>query len=162
MKEANNLNCKFLIVTVDCAGKYSYINADGYEEWRPDSGQTMETLADIQKAVSEYNSLACLDLWHTSGINRNTWSVFGAIANPVNSNYTKYELDSDGNQIGTNPLSYVKGQSYYQIRDGSVVLEEYTGSAPYPYNNDQLHKSAKGYKRIGECIAGTIISAFGN
>lgn len=162
LAEANNLTCKIIIVTVDCAGKYAYINADGYEEWPPESGRTMETLSDVQKAVAEYNSLACLDLWHTSGINRNTWSVFGASADTVNTNYTVYELDASGNQVGTSPMKYVKGQSYYQIRDGAVVLEEYTGSAPYPYNKDQLHKSSEGYKRIGECIAGAIISAFGN
>lgn len=79
--EADNLTCKILIVTVDCAGKYEYIDADGYTEYPANSGQTMETLANIQKAVAEYNSLACCDLWHTSGINRNTWTIFGANPN---------------------------------------------------------------------------------
>jgi len=59
-------------------------------------------------------------------------------------------------------MRYTTGQSYYQWRDGEVVLEEYTGVAPFPYNGDQLHKSALGYQRIGECIAGAIIQNWGN
>lgn len=78
---ANNLTCKIMIVTVDCAGKYPYIDADGYTEYPSGSGRTMETLANIQKAVAEHNSLACVDLWHNSGINKNTWVVFGAEPN---------------------------------------------------------------------------------
>lgn len=121
---SNNLTCRLLIVTVDCAGKYNYIDADGYAEYPAGSGRTMETLANTQKAVANYNSLPCCDLWHNSGINRNTWNVFGAqaeayIENPTNT------------------------------------------STPYPHNGDQLHKNAAGYKRIGECIAGAIINAYG-
>ena len=81
LADAGNLACKILIVTVDCAGKYEYIDADGYAEYPAKSGQTMETLANIQKSVAEYNALACCDLWHTSGINSNTWSIFGANPN---------------------------------------------------------------------------------
>lgn len=125
LTEANNLTCKILVVTVDCSGKYDYIDADGYDEYPVGSGQSMETLANIQKAVAEYNSLPCLDLWHNSGINRNTWSVFGA-----------------------NPEAYIENPG--------------ESSAPYPHNGDQLHKSDAGYVRIGECIAGAIIKAYGN
>ena len=125
LTEADNLTCKLLIVTVDCAGKYNYIDADGYDEYPAGSGRTMETLANTQKAVAEYNSLACCDLWHTSGINRNTWSVFGA-----------------------NSESYIENPT--------------NTTTPYPHNGDQLHKSAKGYQRIGEVIAGAIIKAYGS
>ena len=81
LANANNLTCKLLIVTVDCAGKYPYIDADGYEQFPSGSGQTMETLANIQKAVAEANNIPCLDLWHNSGINRHTWTVYGANPN---------------------------------------------------------------------------------
>ena len=54
------------------------------------------------------------------------------------------------------------GESYYQIREGKVVLEKYEGAAPFPYIGDQLHKSPAGYRRIGEIIAGAIIAAYGN
>lgn len=125
LAEAENLTCKILIVTVDCAGKYNYIDADGYDEYPAGSGLTMETLANTQKAVAEYNSLACCDLWHTSGINRNTWSVFGA-----------------------NSEAYIENPT--------------NTDTPYPHNGDQLHKSDKGYQRIGEVIAGAIIKHYGN
>ena len=161
LESAENLTCKVMIVTVDCAGKYNYIDADGYEEYPSGSGITMETLANIQKAVAQANGLPCCDLWHNSGINKFTWGVYGASKNAVNENYTPYELDSEGNPVSTKRIKYVNGKSYYQVRDGEVVLEEYTGSAPYPYNGDQLHKSAEGYKQIGEAIAGCIIASYG-
>ena len=161
LKEANNLTCKVMVVTLDCAGRYDYIDADGYEEYPSGSGRTMETIANIQKAVAEYNSLPCCDLWHNSCINRFTWNVYGASDSPVNEMYSPYQLDSTGEAISSERIRYVKGTSYYQIRGGEVVLEEYTGNAPYPYNGDQLHKSAEGYRQIGECIVGTIVKAFG-
>lgn len=161
LEKANNLTCKLLIVTVDCAGKYPWIDADGYEEWPADSGRTMETLANTQKAVAEYNSLLCCDLWHNSGINKNTWNVFGSHNNSINEQYSPYELNAEGEPINQTRIKYVKGQSYYQWRDGKVVLEEYTGDSPYPYNGDQLHKSIPGYDRIGECMVGTIIKGYG-
>ena len=162
LTEAGNLTCRILIVTVDCAGKYPYIDANGYEEWPAGSGRTMETLANIQKAVAEANGLSCIDLWHDYGFNKHTWNVFGASANPVNEKYSPYQLDSSGNPVNNTRIRYVTGNSYYQVRDGKVVLEQYTGSSPYPYNGDQLHKSDKGYARIGEAIAGGIIHHFGN
>ena len=58
-------------------------------------------------------------------------------------------------------MRYVKGNSYYQLRNGRVVLEEYTGVAPYPFVGDQLHCSSLGYARIGECIVGSIIKSYG-
>lgn len=162
LQNANNLKCKLLIVTVDCAGRYNYIDADGYDEYPSGSGRSMETLANIQREVAEHNSILCCDLWHNSGINKHTWNVFGASSNPVNETYSPYELNSSGDPVNETRIKYVKGQSYYQIRNGEVVLEEYTGSSPFPYNSDQLHKSTEGYDRIGECIVGTIIKGYGN
>lgn len=124
LNSANNKTCKLLIVTVDCVGKYPYIDVDGYGEYPSGSGQTMEDIANMQKAVANANAIPCVDLWHNSGINRNTWSVFGKEAN-----------------------------AYYEDTTGR------TGT--YPHNGDQLHKSNEGYKRIGECIVGGIISAYG-
>lgn len=162
LEQADNLQCKLLVVTVDCAGKYPYIDADGYDEYPNGSGCTMETFANIQKAVAEYNSIPCCDLWHTSGINKHTWCLYGASSNAVNEKYTKYELDENGTIIGENPLKYENGKSYYQIRNGSPVQEVYAGSSPYPYNGDQLHKSDMGYQKIGQTITTSIISYFGN
>lgn len=161
LTKANNLNCKVLIATPHCAGKYNYVDADGYDEYPSNSGRTMQTLSNKIKEIANYNNIPVCDLWNNSGINKFTWSIYGAQANAVNENYTKYELNAQGEVIGEAPLRYVKGKSYYQLRNGQVVLEEYTGVSPYPFNGDQLHCSTKGYARIGECIVGSIIKSYG-
>ncbi len=161
LEDAGNLTCHVLVATPHCAGKYPYVDADGYEEYPVGTGQTMEKLSDTIKAVSQANNVAVCDLWHESGINRRTWGVFGAQKNAVNEQYAKYQLDASGKVVGSTPQRYVNGQSYYQKRNGSIVLEKYTGSSPYPFNGDQLHCSTEGYARIGECIVGAVIRAFG-
>lgn len=161
LSKAENLTCCFLIATPHCAGKYPYVDADGYDEYPDGTGQNMESLSNTIASVARVNNVPVCDLWHDSGINRYTWSVFGAQPLAVNEKYTKYQLDSAGNQVGTTPLRYMNGQSYYQKRDGSVVLEKYTGTSPYPFNGDQLHCNPTGYARIGECVVGAVIHAFG-
>lgn len=161
LEDAGNLTCHVLVATPHCAGKYPYVDADGYEEYPVGTGQTMEKLSDTIKTVAQANNVAVCDLWHESGINRRTWSVFGAQKSAVNEQYAKYQLDASGKAVGSTPQRYVNGQSYYQKRNGSVVLEKYTGSSPYPFNGDQLHCSTEGYARIGECVAGAVIRAFG-
>lgn len=161
LAKANNLNCKILFATPHCAGKYNYIDADGYEEYPSNSGRTMETLSDAIKLVCNYNNIAVCDLWHNSGINKFTWTIYGANVNAVNEQYAKYELNAQGEIVGSTPLRYVTGQSYYQWRDGVVVLEKYTGASPYPFNSDQLHCGDLGYARIGECVVGSIIKSYG-
>ena len=162
LKEAGNLRCKILYVTPHCAGKYPYIDVDGYGEYPEGSGYSMKTIANTIAAVCNYNNIAVCNLWQESGIGKFTWSVFESSATATNSQYSPYELDSSGTPVNTTRIKYVKGKSYYQIRDGAVVLEEYTGSAPYPYNADQLHCNDEGYGRIGECIVGSIIEHYGN
>lgn len=162
LKDANNLKCKILYATPHCAGKYPYNDVDGYGEYPAGTGRTMETLGNTIIAVCNHNNIPVCDLWHNSGINKFTWDVFGANANAVNSQYSPYELDASGSPTSNTRIKYVKGQSYYQIRDGEVVLEEYTDSAPYPYNGDQLHCCDNGYARIGECIVGSIIEHYGS
>ena len=159
---ANNMTCRLLVVTVDCAGRYPWVDANGYGESAPGTGRTLEALANMQKAVAARNAIACCDLFHTSGINEHTWAYFGKDAYPDNPAYSPYLLNQQGIPFSAERIRYEKGRSYYQFRDGKVVLEEYTGASPYPYNADQLHKSTAGYRRIGEVIAGAIIAAYGN
>lgn len=161
LAKANNLTCRLLIVTVDCTGKNQWVNADGNSEFPPNSGRSYKNTAMIQKVVAENNGLPCCDLFHTSGINSHTWRVFGAEADALDSTYTPYLLDEQGNAVSKEYIQYKRHGFYNQIRDGKVVREQYSGYAPYPYNRDQLHKSVAGYRRIGEVIAGAIIAAYG-
>lgn len=159
---AHNLTCRLLIVTVDCSGKYPWVDADGYGESTPGTGRTLEAMANMQKAVAAYNAIPCCDLFHTSGINPNTWSVFSACPNVDDPDYSPFRLDAEGKAISNERIRYMTGESYYQLRGGKIILERYEGAAPFPYNGDQVHKSAAGYQRIGEVIAGSIISSYGN
>lgn len=158
---AENMTARILIVTVDCSGRYPWVDADGYGESKRGTGRTLEAMAEVQKAVAARNALPCCDLFHTSGINEHTWAYFGAKPYPDNNDFSPYLLNDKGYPISTERIRYEQGRSYYQLREGKVVLEEYTGAAPYPYNADQLHKSEAGYRRIGEVIAGAIVSAYG-
>lgn len=160
--KADNMTCRLLIVTVDCAGKYPWVDVDGRHESVPNTGWTFEAMANIQVEVARHNAIPCCDLFHTSGINEHTWAYFGACPYPENTNFTPYRLNEKGVPLSSERIRYVTGESYYQFRDGKVVLEKYEGVPPCPYNADQLHKSPAGYKRIGELIAGAIISAYGN
>lgn len=169
LAKANNLTCKLLIVTVDYTGKNMWIDANGFEEiGAKGSGKSYENIANVQVEVARRNAIPVCDLFHTSGINPYTWSVFGFESEAENKMYSPYRLDEHGMPVSDEHIRYVKGESYYQWRDGKVVLEEYTGvtehnhPAPYPYNRDHIHKSPEGYKRMGEVIAGAIISAYGN
>lgn len=162
LAKANNTACRLMIVTVDWTGKNQWVNADGNSEFPPNSGRSYKNTAIIQKAVAERNALPCCDLFHTSGINPHTWCVFGAEAEARNEAFTPHLLDEKGNTVSDEYIVYAHQQAYYQLRDGKVVLEPYTGYVPYPYNRDQLHKSVAGYRRIGEVIAGSIIAAYGS
>lgn len=88
LTQADNLNCKILIVSPHCAGKYQYVDYDGYEEYPVGSGQTLEFLANTIKTIAQYNNCQCVDLWHDSGIGRYTWSVYTASATPTSETET--------------------------------------------------------------------------
>ena len=162
LNKANNMTCRILIVTVDCSGKYPWADVDGYTETEPGKNNSLQEIANIQKAVAAFNALPCCDLFHTSGINRYTWHIFGFDSEVNNPNFSPYLLDQNGIPLSTERIRYQTGKSYYQSRDGKIISEVYEGAAPYPYIGDQLHKSPAGYRRIGEVIAGTIITVYGN
>ena len=86
LSEAGNLNCRIVIITPHCVGKYGYIDVDGYNEYPKGSGQTLRTLAKTMEDVARFNSLPCLNLWENSGINRHTWSVFASNPTATNTN----------------------------------------------------------------------------
>ena len=158
LAKANNLTCRLLLVTPHCAGRYEYIDADGYEEYPPGSGESMETLSDTMKAVARSNCLPVLDLWHDSGINKNTWSVYGVCPGTEDENYSPYRLNQWGKAETRERIAYLPGEAYYQLRNNQVVLEQYDKTVPHPYNKDQLHCSVRGYQLIGDLIAGKLKS----
>jgi len=94
---ANNLKCRIAIVTPHCAGKYQFIDADGYTEYAPGTGRTMKTLAKKIEEIANLNSLPCYNAWENSGINKFTWNVFSASPNAY---------DASGSQGGTYPNNY--------------------------------------------------------
>ncbi|MGN6714562.1 MAG: SGNH/GDSL hydrolase family protein [Anaerocolumna jejuensis] len=161
LRKAENLSCRLLIVTPHCAGRYPYIDADGYGEFPAGTGRTMESLSGRMKEVAQRNNIAVCDLWHNSGINKYTWSIYGTCREEANENYSPFLLDPLGNPVSMERVSYERGKTYYQKRNGAVVLEEYTDITPYPYNGDQLHCSREGYYLIGDLIAGVVKKMFG-
>jgi hypothetical protein len=161
LRQAGNLTCRLLIVTPHCAGRYPYIDANGYEDYPTKSKRTMETLSNTMKSVARRNNIGVCDLWHNSGISTHTWSVYGSSPDAVNEEYSPFLLDRFGKPVSPERISYVQGESYYQWRNAKVVLEKYSEAAPYPYNGDQLHCSPNGYILIGDLITGTIIKLFG-
>lgn len=99
LASANNLKCRIVIVNPHCAGKYSYIPYTWDEEYPTGSGRTGETLANIIKKCAEDNRIPCLDLFHTSGINKNTWNVFSASPTPMEGDVVKDQLHLNS-QVG--------------------------------------------------------------
>jgi lysophospholipase L1-like esterase len=97
LEEAENLTCKILIVTPHCVGKYSYIDADGYEEYPTGTGRTLKRITETMEKVAENNSLPVCNLWKSSGINRRNWSVYGAVSgeDAVHCSIKGYELIGD-------------------------------------------------------------------
>lgn len=78
LQTANNLTCKIILVTPHCCGKYGYNDVDGYGEYPTSSGQTLEKLANNIVTCGNYNNLRVVDLWHKSGVGKNTWNVYMA------------------------------------------------------------------------------------
>lgn len=95
---AGNLKCKLLFVTPHCAGKYNSIDADGYQEYPAGSGLTMEKLSTTIKTAVHYNNCQCVDLWHDSGIGKNTWAIYAAnpVQNPTPPNVDQLHLSDLG------------------------------------------------------------------
>jgi hypothetical protein len=109
LTNANNLTCQVLIVTPHCGGKYGYIDADGYAQYPSGSGQTLETLANTIKTVANYNNLPVCDLWHDSGIGKNTWNVFSASTSAVaNPPQTGQPYPNNADQLHCSTLGYTQ------------------------------------------------------
>ena len=80
---AGNLKCRIVVICPHCAGAYSYVPYNWNEEYPIGSGRTGETVANGIIECARYNRIASFDLFHNSGINQNTWSVFSASPTPT-------------------------------------------------------------------------------
>ena len=158
---AGNEDCEIMIVTMHCAGKYAWIDASAYEEYPAGSGQTMETLADLQIAVAKANSLEYVDLFHDCPISPLTWDVYSKSASAVVTKYSPYLLDNTGTPVSMERMTYVPGEWYYQTSSGKLLYKQYDGSTPYPYNGDQLHLNTRGYYLVGQTVANRIREVYG-
>ena len=76
LKLVLNAECPIMVVTPDCVGKSKSIDATGYDEYPEGSGRTLEDLVKMQIAVASHNNVKWCDLYHDSGINRDTWSIY--------------------------------------------------------------------------------------
>ena len=82
LKLVLNAECPIMVVTVDCVGKSQSISATGYDVYPEGSGRTLEDLAKMQIAVASHNNAKWCDLYHDSGINRDTWSIYSRSNDP--------------------------------------------------------------------------------
>ena len=158
---AGNEDCEILIVTMHCAGKYGWIDADAFAEYPIGSGQTMETLVDIQIAVAKANGLKYVDLFRTCPIGPGTWDIYSKDSRAVVTKYSPYLLDENGDPVSEERMIYVPGEWYYQTSSGKVMYKQYDGTTPHPYNGDQLHLNTRGYHLVGQTIVNRIRNVYG-
>ena len=78
---ANNLDCEILVVTPHCAGKYQYIDVDGYSVY---GTNTLLELCDTMEECANMNNMRAFNLWRESGIGRYTWSIYSASPTATN------------------------------------------------------------------------------
>jgi hypothetical protein len=108
LQQANNLTCKLLFVTPHCVGKYNYIDVDGYGEYPTGTGRTLELMVGHIKTCANKNNIRALDLWHDSGIGKNTWNIYTksttATITPPGGSTAPYP--ANGNQVLLNDAGY--------------------------------------------------------
>lgn len=82
LKLVLNAECPIMVVTVDRVGRSKTIEATAYDEYPEGSGRTLEDLAKMQIAIASHNNVKWCDLYHDSGINRDTWSIYSRSNDP--------------------------------------------------------------------------------
>lgn len=165
LKEANNTDCKIIIITPHCAGKYDWCDADGYTEWVKGSGRTLEMMANKIQEVAKHNSLSCIDLWHYLGINKTNWNQYQKFATSNNPDFIYIGEYNTVNNLPTGKEKDVAKVKAINTWDNTYIYNgkewvrynQYPPYSPYPYNKDQLHFNADGYQKVGNYIAGNIL-----
>ena len=73
LRSAKNGNCRVIIVSPHCVGKYDWVNADGTEEFPAGSGRTLGTMSEVVRQVAEKYGALFYDAYHLSGIGPENW-----------------------------------------------------------------------------------------
>ena len=87
LSAADNLTCRFALISPFCVGSYDWIETDGYGEYPAGSGMSLERMALKTVEIAGANNIPCYDAWHNSGINRFTRNKFAINPNPLNPDY---------------------------------------------------------------------------
>ena len=161
LENAGNTNCKVVICSAHNYGKYPYSNKSAY-----DDGQI---LLDATKAIANRHSLFLIDLMNNGNINMYNWGKFQSSSTSYATNY----IPSDGVNDGTNkpfssldvaPSAASNNDKYITILGVSGCYKsngtswEKLSSPAYPWNGDQLHLNQAGGYRLGEYIAGQLLT----
>ena len=162
LTKAGNQDCKVVICSAHKYGKYQYIDLTAYEDG--------DRLFELTKLVADHNSLPCIDLMHCGNINRYNWDMFQSSNTPCNPKY----IPASGQNEGTNmpfasidnlPLASANKDRYATVGTVENYKTYYSdgnewsvSTVPYPWNADQLHLNNAGYSRIGDYIAGYLLS----
>lgn len=170
LEEVGNSKCKVVVISAHKYGKYEYINRDSYTNVSVNGKDTTdgEALFEATKLAANYNSLFFIDLMHNGNINKYNWNYYQASNTPYNPKY----IPSDGINDGTNkPFASLTDAPLAADNDGMyITISNVWGSykseggewikkdAPYIWNADQLHLNDDGYYRIGEYIAGQLLT----
>lgn len=162
LEKANNMQCKVVICTAHRYGKYSYIDKTAYDDG--------EAICEVAQVAANYNSIPCIDLMHNGNINRYNWNEFQSSPTPYNSSYIPADGINDGTDkpfesVDAAPDPSANDGKYITISDGSIYRSDgsqwvLSSSGKCPWNSDQLHLNARGYARIGDYIAGCLLSLF--
>ena len=76
LDEAKNRNCRVIMVSPHCVGRYDWVDADGTEEFPIGSGRTLETMSDVVRRVAEKYGALFFDAYHLSGIGPDNWCEY--------------------------------------------------------------------------------------
>ena len=87
LEEAGNSQCKVVLVSPHCVGRYDWVDADGTEEFPAGSGRTLETMSGVISETAQKYSLLFFDAYHLSGIGRENWNVYAASPSSMAENY---------------------------------------------------------------------------
>ena len=87
LDKAGNSECRLILVSPHCVGRYDWVDADGTEEFPAGSGRTLETMSEVIAGAAKRFSLPFFDAYHKSGIGRENWNIYAASASPLSQDY---------------------------------------------------------------------------